>query len=356
MMNQMGSDRHFTNARNDLADLISSPLRSGFAHPLSRSWHREREITKSMFILPVFVSDIDDEESPIPLLTDIPRLGLSKLIPYLQKLVNLGLRSVILFGVLGDKLNPPCKDATGTAADDPKGPVIRAIRSIGAHFPSLFIITDVCLCEYTNHGHCGIFSSAHGDDKVSTDNNASVTRIADIALAYAQAGAHCVAPSDMNDGRIHAVKSKLIAAGLGERVLLMAYSAKFKSCLYGPFRTAAGSTPSYGDRATYQLPCHGGGLARRALVRDINEGADVIMVKPAGSCLDVVFQAKEIGKGIPVAAYQVSGEYAMIRAGAEAGVFDLKTAAFESVEMILRAGANIIISYFTPAFLGWLEA
>jgi porphobilinogen synthase len=259
----------------------------------------------------------------------------------------MGLRSVILFGIPS---NPTAKDANGTAADDPNGPVIKAIQIIRRQFPDLYVVADVCLCEYTDHGHCGILNKDG-----SINNQASVDRITDIALAYAQAGVHCVAPSDMTDGRIRAIKLKLIAAGIAHRITLMAYSAKFSSCLYGPFRTAACSNPLFGDRKTYQLPNGGRGLARRALARDVREGADIIMVKPAGSCLDIIRSAKEIGQDVPVAAYQVSGEYAMIHAGAEAGIFDLKTAAFESVEAILRAGGTIMISYFTPAFLRWLD-
>ena len=184
----------------------------------------------------------------------------------------------------------------------------------------------------------------------------SVERISDVAMAYAEAGAHCVAPSDMNDGRVRAIKLKLIEAGLAHRVNLMSYSAKFSGCLYGPFRDAAGSCPSFGDRKCYQLPPGGRGLARRAIVRDINEGADIIMVKPACSYLDIISDAKELGKDMPIAAYHVSGEYAMIHAGAKAGVFDLKTMAFESTEGIIRAGAGIVVSYFTPEFLDWLSS
>lgn len=274
-------------------------------------------------------------------------MGLNKLVPFLAPLVAKGLRSVILFGV---PLAPTAKDALGTAADDPQGPVIQAIRLVRRHFPRLFVVVDVCLCEYTSHGHCGIL---HDDGTLN--NNLSVDRISDVAMAYAQAGAHCVAPSDMNDGRIRAIKLKLIEAGIAHRIVLMSYSAKFSGCLYGPFRDAAGSAPSFGDRRCYQLPPGGRGLARRAIVRDINEGADIIMVKPASQYLDIISDAKELGKDMPVAAYHVSGEYAMIHAAAKAGVFDLKTMAFESTEGILRAGANIVISYFTPDFLDWLE-
>ena len=301
-----------------------------------------------MLIYPLFVSDQDDEETLIPSLPNQSRRGVNKLIPYLEPLVQKGLRSVILFGV---PIAPGAKDALGTTADDPRGPVIAAIRLIRSNFSSLFIVADVCLCEYTSHGHCGILR-----DDGTLNNTLSVDRISDVAIAYAEAGAHCVAPSDMNDGRIRAIKLKLIESGIAHRVVLMSYSAKFSGCLYGPFRDAAGSCPSFGDRKCYQLPPGGRGLARRAINRDIAEGADIIMVKPASSYLDIISDAKEIGKDLPVAAYQVSGEFAMIHAGAKAGVFDLKTMAFESTEGILRAGANVVVSYFTPEFLDWLNS
>lgn len=301
-----------------------------------------------MLIYPLFVSDSPDEESLIPSLPNQHRRGINRLVAHLNPLVQKGLRSVILFGV---PAAPNVKDALGTAADDPEGPVIQAIRLIRSKFPSIFVVADVCLCEYTSHGHCGILR-----DDGSLNNALSVDRISDVAIAYAEAGAHCVAPSDMNDGRIKSIKLKLIETGIAHQVVLMSYSAKFSGCLYGPFRDAAGSSPSFGDRKCYQLPPGGRGLARRAITRDIQEGADIIMVKPASSYLDIISDAKEIGRNMPVAAYQVSGEFAMIHAGAKAGVFDLKTMAFESTEGILRAGATIVVSYFTPDFLDWLES
>ncbi|KAL8711354.1 MAG: hypothetical protein Q9220_004251 [cf. Caloplaca sp. 1 TL-2023] len=326
---------------------VASQLHGGYSHPLARAWQAERQLTKSMLIYPLFISDNPDEETLIPSLPNQHRRGLNKLVPHLTPLVRKGLRSVILFGV---PAAPNAKDALGTAADDPEGPVIQTIRLLRSKFPTLFIVTDVCLCEYTSHGHCGILR-----DDGSLNNALSVDRISDVAIAYAEAGAHCVAPSDMNDGRIKAIKLKLIEAGISHKVVLMSYSAKFSGCLYGPFRDAAGSCPSFGDRKCYQLPPGGRGLARRAIMRDIQEGADIIMVKPASSYLDIISDAKDIGRNMPVAAYQVSGEFAMIHAGAKAGVFDLKTMAFESTEGILRAGATIVISYFTPDFLNWLE-
>ncbi|KAL0942242.1 delta-aminolevulinic acid dehydratase [Colletotrichum truncatum] len=326
---------------------ISSQLHGGYFHPLARSWQAERQLTKSMLIYPLFISDQDDEEVLIPSLPGQYRRGINKTMAWLEVLVRKGLRSVMLFGV---PVRPGSKDALGTSADDPEGPVIRSIRAIRQRFPQLFICADVCLCEYTSHGHCGILR-----DDGSLNNQLSVDRISDVAIAYALAGAHCVAPSDMNDGRIRAIKLKLIEEGIAHKTVLMSYSAKFSGCLYGPFRDAAGSAPSFGDRKCYQLPPGGRGLARRAIVRDINEGADIIMVKPASQYLDIISDAKDLGKDLPVAAYQVSGEFAMIHAAAKSGVFDLKTMAFESTEGILRAGATIVISYFTPEFLDWLS-
>lgn len=300
-----------------------------------------------MLVYPLFVTDHPDEETPIAPLPNQCHRGLNRLVPFLKPLVRKGLRSVILFGV---PLRPGAKDALGTAADDTEGPVIQAIRLLRSHFPDLYIVADVCLCEYTSHGHCGILR-----EDGSLDNAQSVDRISDVALAYATAGAHCVAPSDMNDGRVRAIKLKLIEAGLAHRVLLMSYSAKFSGCLYGPFREASGGAPAFGDRRCYQLPPGGRGLARRAIQRDLAEGADIVMVKPASTYLDIIRDAKDLANDNPVAAYQVSGEFAMIHAGAKAGVFDLKTMALESLGGILRAGAGIVLTYFVPELLDWLS-
>ena len=187
----------------------------------------------------------------------------------------------------------------------------------------------------------------------SVNNPKSVQRIAEVALAYAKAGANCVAPSDMNDGRIKAIKETLIENDL--KTCLMSYAAKFSTCLYGPFRDAAGSAPSFGDRRAYQLPQSGRGLARRAIKRDLAEGADIIMVKPALFYLDILAEAREIADDVPLAAYQVSGEYALIHVGAEKGIFDLKRMVYESIDSILRAGATLVLTYFTPDLLQWLK-
>lgn len=326
---------------------LSSVLQGGYNHPLAREWQSERQLLKLMFIFPLFISDIDDEESIIPSLPNIKRHGINKLAAYLEPLVAKGLRSVILFGVI---LKDGVKDEVGTAADDPDGPVIRAIKLIRERFPELYVICDVCLCEYTSHAHCGVL---HEDGSLKREE--SVLRIGAVAVNYARAGAHCVAPSDMMDGRIKDIKRGLVDAQLENKVLVMSYSAKFSGSLYGPFRDIAGSCPGKGDRKLYQLPVGGAGLARRALVRDIEEGADALIVKPSTFYLDIVSEASKICKDYPLCVYHVSGEYAMLHAAAEKGVVDLKAIAFEAHQGFLRAGARMIISYFTPEFLDWLD-
>jgi porphobilinogen synthase len=295
---------------------------------------------------PIFISDKPDASEIIATLPGQRRWGVNKLGEFLGPLVKKGLRSVILFGV---PVNCQ-KDGRGSPADDPAGPVILAIKKIRELFPSVYIACDVCLCEYTSHGHCGLL---HDDGTINTAP--SVDRIAEVAVNYAKAGAHCVAPSDMMDGRIKAIKRGLIDAGFGNKCTLMSYSAKFASSLYGPFRDAAGSAPSFGDRKCYQLPPSARGLARRAIQRDVAEGADIIMVKPALPYLDIVADAARLAPDHPLACYQVSGEFAMVCAGASAGVYDLRTMAFESVNSMIRAGATLILTYFTPDFLDWLN-
>lgn len=324
---------------------ISSILQGGYAHPLSRKWQAKCQLTKSMFMYPIFITDDPNAIVEIPTLPGQCRWGVNKLEEFIGPLVKKGLASVILFGV---PLNC-AKDGRGTPADDPSGPVTLAIKKLHELYPSLYIACDVCLCEYTDHGHCGLL---HEDGTINT--SPSVERIAEVAVNYALAGANCVAPSDMMDGRVKAIKRGLIDAGLGNKCTLMSYSAKFASSMYGPFRDAAGSAPSFGNRKCYQLPPTARGLARRAIKRDAEEGADIIMVKPAMPYLDIIADAAQLTPNHPIACYQVSGEFAMIHAGAAAGVYDLKTMAFESVEGMVRAGATLILSYFTPDFLDWL--
>lgn len=298
-----------------------------------------------MFMYPIFITDDPQASDEITSLPNQRRWGVNRLEEFLRPLISKGLSSVILFGVPFN-MN---KDGRGSAADDPNTPVIQAIRTLKRIFPDLYIACDVCLCEYTDHGHCGLLR-----EDGTLFSHESAQRIGEVALAYARAGADCVAPSDMMDGRISQIKRRLIDSGYGNRVMLMSYSAKFSTSLYGPFREAAGSAPSFGDRKCYQLPPHGRGLARRAVQRDLNEGADCVMVKPSLPYLDVISDTAQLARDYPVACYVVSGEFAMMHAGAKAGIYDLKKIAFETHESFLRAGANIFLTYFTPEFLEWL--
>ncbi|KAL1411409.1 Aminolevulinate dehydratase [Vanrija albida] len=334
---------------------ISSVLHGGFHHPVLRKYQNNgRNLTKDMFMYPIFISDDPDAEEIVATLPGQKRWGINKLEGFLGPLVKKGLKSVILFGV-PMKMN---KDEVGSPADDPETPVIKALHLLSKLFPDLFLAVDVCLCEYTSHGHCGVMSKLPNpthSNFPTLDAERSAQRIAEVALAYAEAGAHCVAPSDMMDGRIRAIKLALMQHGYGNRVTLMSYAAKFASGLYGPFRDAAGSAPEYGNRKCYQLPPNARGLARRAIKRDAAEGADILMVKPTLPYLDIVSDCAQLEPDHPVAVYQVSGEYAMVVAGAEKGIYDLKQMAFETVESFVRAGATVIISYFTPQFLDWLD-
>ena len=219
-----------------------------------------------------------------------------------------------------------------------------------AQFPSLTLAVDLCLCGYTSHGHCGILKTAG-----TIDNESSIQRLAEIALNLAQDGAHIIAPSDMMDGRVGAIKEILSNNNLGSSVAVLSYSSKFASCFYGPFRDAAQSAPSSGNRRAYQLPVVSTGLAVRAAERDVIEGADMLMVKPAGPFLDIVKEIKQRFPHHPLAVYQVSGEYAMLWHGARANAFDLRTAVIESLTGMRRAGADILITYFTPQLLDWLK-
>ncbi|MBW0528284.1 hypothetical protein O181_067999 [Austropuccinia psidii MF-1] len=338
--------------KNDLntsvaANSLSSILQGGYAHPLTRSLQAERSLTKDMLMYPIFITDLPDSKNSIDSFPNQLQLGINVLEEFLRPLIQKGLKSVMLFGVPFHS----DKDIRGTPADDENGPVILAIKLLKSKFPSLFVAADVCLCEYTNHGHCGFALNRQAGE---IDTPESVERIAEVALSYARAGADCVAPSDMMDGRVGAIKQALIDARLANRCCLMSYSAKFATVLYGPFRDVAGSTPSSGDRKGYQLPVNARGLARRAIIRDLGEGADILMVKPAQMYLDIVSEARALAPGHPLACYQVSGEYATLLAGAKAGVYELKPMVLESLDCMLRAGATLILTYFTPLVLDWL--
>ncbi|PVU93455.1 hypothetical protein BB561_003268 [Smittium simulii] len=308
---------------------ISSLLHSAYHHPVQRLWCSDTLITKANLMFPLFISDTPNAKEPIPSMPEQYRWGVDMLKEYLEPLIQKGLRSVILFGVPQNIQ----KDSVGGPADDPNGPVIQAVKLLKKEFPLLHVVCDVCICEYTSHGHCGIF---YEDGTIN--NEKSVQRLAQIALAYAKAGADCIAPSDMMDGRILAIKRILLENGFSNRVSVMSYSAKFTSSLYGPFRDACVSAPSFGDRSAYQLPPNSRTLALRALDRDSREGADILMIKPGMMYLDIVRDAKNRHPEFPIAIYQISGEYATLYHGAKQNIYPLKDAVLESISSMSHEG------------------
>jgi len=324
-------------------------LHSGYFNETLRSWHSTGTIvTISQLIYPVFVTDLvpDDSSEEIPNFPDQRRYGVDALIEHLTPLVNKGLRTVLVFGVTSSSNKNP----TGDYATAKDSPVRRCLPKLRSKFPSLTIAVDLCLCGYTSHGHCGILN-----ENGTINNTASITRLAEIALNFAQDGAQIIAPSDMMDGRIGSIKKILFDHQLGSSVAVLSYSSKFASCFYGPFRDAAQSAPSLGNRRAYQLPAPSTGLAIRAAERDVIEGADMLMVKPGGPFLDIIKEVKQRFPHHPLAVYQVSGEYAMLWHAARANAFDLRAAVIESLVGMRRAGADILITYFTPQLLDWLK-
>ncbi|XP_056648925.1 delta-aminolevulinic acid dehydratase [Diorhabda sublineata] len=322
-------------------------LHSSIFNPTLRGWQSIKcEITPKNLMYPLFIVEDDNAVQPINSMPGISRYGINKLKQHLEGIIKNGLQSVLLFGVIE---NLP-KDDVATHADSPDNPVMRALPKIKSWFPNLTIACDVCLCPYSSHGHCGILKPDG-----TLDNTASLKRISDVALAYAKAGADIIAPSDMMDGRIGAIKTKLVNSGLQEKVAILSYTAKFASSFYGPFRDAAKSKPAHGDRKCYQLPPTSTGLAIRAAERDIAEGSDMLMVKPTMIYMDILKELKEKHPEYPMFAYQVSGEYTMIYHAASKGNAELKIVLMEVLESIRRAGADVIISYFTPVVLEWLQ-
>jgi porphobilinogen synthase len=309
--------------------------------PVLRDLVRETRLGTSDLVLPLFVQAASGRD-PIAALPGVERLSISAAVEEAGAARALGLPAVLLFGI------PDRKDAEGTGAYDDEGIVQLATRAIKEAHPELLVMTDVCLCEYTDHGHCGLIGSGG-----VVDNDSSVELIARTAVSHAAAGADVVAPSDMMDGRVGAIRAALDEEGFSD-VPIVAYSAKFASAFYGPFREAAGSAPAFGDRRAYQMdPANGDEAVREALL-DVQEGADVVMVKPALAYLDVIHRVKAATR-MPVAAYNVSGEYAMVKAGAAAGALDERTAVLETLTSIRRAGADIIISYHAKDAALWLR-
>jgi porphobilinogen synthase len=307
-----------------------------------RDMVRETELSPNHLVYPMFVELGTDSRTPIESMPGIERLSISHAVEEAGQAKELGIPSVLLFGI------PTEKDEQGSGAFDEEGVVQLTVRAIKDAHPELVVITDVCLCEYTSHGHCGV---VRADGQV--DNDMSLELLAKTAISQANAGADIVAPSDMMDGRVGALRSQLDAEGHSE-LPIIAYSAKFASAFYGPFREAAESTPAFGDRRSYQMdPANSDEAVREALL-DVEEGADVVMVKPALPYLDVIRRVKEATM-LPVAAYNVSGEYAMIKAAVAAGYLDERAAVLEALTGIRRAGADIVITYHAKDVAQWLQ-
>jgi len=293
---------------------------------------RETTLTPDDFILPLFVTFGKNVKKPIKSMPGHFQLSVDNIKKEAREVARLGIPAVILFGI------PEHKDEVGSSAFDAKGPVQAAIKAIKDAAPGLLVITDVCMCEYTSHGHCGIIKE--GD----VDNDSTLDLLAREALSHAQAGADIVAPSDMMDGRVGAIRDILDDNGY-DKLPIMSYAAKYASAFYGPFRDAAGSTPAFGDRRTYQMDPANADEAMREVALDLEEGADIVMVKPALPYLDIIRRVKE-QFGFPTAAYNVSGEFSMIKAAAEKGWIDGDRAMMESLTCIKRAGADMILTYF----------
>jgi len=303
--------------------------------PALRRLVQETHVVPSQLIWPLFVAHGEGLRRPVAAMPGVAQLSVDELVKDAERAASLGLGGIILFGI------PATKDATGSEAHDDQGIAQQAIRAVKRAVPQLLVIGDVCLCEYTDHGHCGVIRDGE------VDNDASVYLLGKIAVMQARAGVDLVAPSDMMDGRVAGIRKALDAGGFSH-LPIMSYAAKVASAFYGPFREAAGSTPQFGDRQSYQMAAGNGDEAMKEIQLDLDEGADIVMVKPAGPCLDLIRRAKE-RFGSPLGAYQVSGEYAMIKAAAERGMLDETRAMWESVTAIRRAGADIILTYFAPA-------
>jgi porphobilinogen synthase len=303
---------------------------------------RETRLDPSDFVYPMFVAHGIDRREPIASMPGIDRLSIAHAVTEAGEAAELGIPAVLLFGL------PAAKDEAGSGAWDDEGIVQLATRAIKEAHPDLLVITDLCLCEYTSHGHCGVLRA----DGV-VDNDATLELLSRTAVSQAHAGADVIAPSDMMDGRVSAIRQALDDDGLTE-LPIMAYSAKFASAFYGPFREAADSAPARGDRRGYQLdPANGDEAVREALL-DVEEGADILMVKPALPYLDLIRRIKD-ATAMPLAAYNVSGEYSMLKAAANAGYLDERTAVLETLTSIRRAGADIVITYHAKEAARWLQ-
>ena len=301
-----------------------------------RAMVRETKVNKEDLVYPVFVTEGSGIREEISSMPGNYRFSVDKLLLEIKEIYDLGLRSILIFGI------PHHKDEMGSSAYCDGNIVAEAIKKVKKEYPDIYIIADVCLCEYTNHGHCGFVENGY------VNNDKTLPLLAKASVSYAQAGADMIAPSDMMDGRVAYIRTALDEAGF-INIPIMAYSAKFCSAFYGPFRDAADSAPKFGDRKTYQMDPANGREAIREIMYDIDEGADIVMVKPALAYLDIIAKAREKIE-LPIAAYSVSGEYAMLKAAEEKGWINGKKVAMEMLTSIKRAGADIIITYLAKDF------
>ncbi|HMN23225.1 MAG: porphobilinogen synthase [Ignavibacteriaceae bacterium] len=310
-------------------------------NPLVRDMVRETVLTKNDLIYPLFVVPGTKIKKEIKSMPGVFNLSIDELVKECKEVRDLGIPAVILFGI------PEHKDEVGSEAYDANGIIQKAIRAIKAEIKDLLIITDVCLCEYTSHGHCGVLN---GEEIL---NDETVSLLAKEAVSHAEAGADMIAPSDMMDGRVAAIRKALDYKGFS-KIPIMSYAAKYSSGFYGPFRDAADSTPAFGDRKSHQMDIGNVNEALREVAEDIEEGADIVMVKPAGPYLDVIRKVKDTF-GMPTAAYQVSGEYAMIKAGGANGWIDEERVMVEAAFAIKRAGADMFLTYFAKDLAKWID-
>ena len=311
--------------------------------PALRNLVRETKLTAHDFILPLFVSEKLQERRAIQSMPGVFQLSLRDAVSEAKQAQELGLQALLLFGI------PAIKDEVASAAYAENGIVQQAVRAIKAECPELVVMTDVCLCEYMSHGHCGV--TRRDGEHFHVLNDESVELLVKTAVSHAAAGADMVAPSDMMDGRIGAIREALDENGY-EQTGIMSYAAKFASVFYGPFREAAESPPQFGDRRSYQMDAANAAEALREAALDVDEGADILMVKPALPYLDILWRVRErFGK--PTAVYHVSGEFAMVKAGAEKGCFEERAAVLEIMTSLKRAGADLIVTYWAKELAGW---
>jgi porphobilinogen synthase len=316
-------------------------------HPAVRELVRQTRLSPAELVLPLFVRHGEGVREPIASMPGNYQLSPDMLAEEVSQAAELGLGGVILFGI------PAQKDAVGSEATSPTGIIPQAIRMAKQAAADFLVMTDLCFCEYTDHGHCGVPSNAGG--RLDVDNDSTLRLLAEQALVHARAGADLIAPSGMMDGMVEAIRQALDGAGF-ERVPIMSYAAKYASAFYGPFREAAESAPQFGDRRSYQMdPAAAAEQALREVELDLAEGADMVMVKPALCYLDIIRRVHERWPGVPLAAYNVSGEFSMVKAAAQRGWIDEKAVVLESLGAIKRAGAQIILTYWAKDVARWLD-